>query len=421
MKLSWLWIGLIPLLYLPNFLGANTGYGTLEVSDFFIVPLLAILLVIPKKRTQQIYARFIVIPGLAFVVWAMLGIFLIFLLYSYNDVTNIVTYSFLKVSKFCLYAVTPLVISSRLVSPTIRQDFNWAYLGCCLFLSLGVVVESRIFTGSTVWEKQTAFKSLNLISTVMAMLIVYLSAILLEGTGTAKWRLACKLSMVSILLGFSLTEGRGGWIAAICGLVYLGYKRGILRTKTLGTIGVASIASVGLYFTNPEFRKQVDMTLFPEKRYEAEKHTIFGIDDGYRLGEWERQFRHFSEHFVFGSGFYHRKGETKLSGSGSHNFWLQMFLETGVVGGCLMLFIFIRMWKHAHSAIAEEHKLKLGLSSALVTAFIGGLSGEYFYGGLGLFTILLIYAPLGSLSIKQKVLLPENEEVEDTSARANVM
>ncbi len=36
---------------------------------------------------------------------------------------------------------------------------------------------------------------------------------------------------------------------------------------------------------------------------------------------------------IFGTGFYHRGEKSGLWLTGSHNFWIQMFLETGLVGG----------------------------------------------------------------------------------------
>jgi hypothetical protein len=38
--------------------------------------------------------------------------------------------------------------------------------------------------------------------------------------------------------------------------------------------------------------------------------------------------------------------------------------------------------------------------AALVAAFVGGLSGEYFYGGMALFTFFAVYAPVGSVPLE---------------------
>jgi hypothetical protein len=37
--------------------------------------------------------------------------------------------------------------------------------------------------------------------------------------------------------------------------------------------------------------------------------------------------------------------------------------------------------------------------AALVTALVGGMSGEYFYGGMTLFTFFVVYAPVGSVPL----------------------
>lgn len=399
LKASWLWIWSIPLLYLPNFISSNTGVGVLEVSDFLMVPLALFLIFLPRKRINALLAKRIISPGIAFVLWAYIGVAIIYLQYDYYDSSQIVMFSFLKVSKFALYAAIPLIISSHLSSDQVRTDFNWAILGCCVMLGSSVFFESGLVEGKTIAETESAFKSLNQVSTCMAIFIIYLSSLLVSGYGSPKWRLVCKVCMGIILMGFTLTQGRGGWIAAIAGFVYMGKKRGVFRIKTLLGIGAAAAACIALYFVNPEFKFQVEKTLFPERAFQSKSQVTqaLGIDDGYRLGEWMGQAYRFLSSPFFGAGFYHRTYKSGLSGSGSHNFWLQMFLETGLIGGGLMIYLFGRMWKQSESEIAKQNGLNLPTRSALFTAFIAGLSGEYFYGGLGLFTVLLIYAPLGSL------------------------
>ena len=107
---------------------------------------------------------------------------------------------------------------------------------------------------------------------------------------------------------------------------------------------------------------------------------------------------------VFGTGFFHRGFEfskSSLDEVGSHNFWLQMFLETGIVGGGLVLLIFWRMWRQAVFLERKGEKLAIAVQSAFVAAFVGGMSGEYFYGGIALFTLFIVYAPIGSLPYKK--------------------
>jgi O-antigen ligase len=102
---------------------------------------------------------------------------------------------------------------------------------------------------------------------------------------------------------------------------------------------------------------------------------------------------------LLGTGFFHRGGESGIYATGSHNFFLQMFLETGLPGGILMLLIFLRMWKVSGSEIARDSGFTVPVRSALTAAIIGGMSGEYYYGGAGLVVLFLVYAACGSLPV----------------------
>ena len=89
----------------------------------------------------------------------------------------------------------------------------------------------------------------------------------------------------------------------------------------------------------------------------------------------------------------------------SHNFFLQMFLETGVPGGLLVLAIFYGLWRQAGCPAARRRGLDVPAKAALLAAVAGGLGGEYFYGGIGLFTLLAVYAVGGSLAVRSPVTM----------------
>ena len=63
----------------------------------------------------------------------------------------------------------------------------------------------------------------------------------------------------------------------------------------------------------------------------------------------------------------------------------------------LVLAAFATMWGHAGAAAAREAAEGTALRAALIAAMIGGMTGEYFYGGTVLLTLLLVYAPVGAL------------------------
>jgi len=56
------------------------------------------------------------------------------------------------------------------------------------------------------------------------------------------------------------------------------------------------------------------------------------------------------------------------------------------------------------------------LRAALVAAVVGGMGGEYFYGGITLLALLAVYAPVGGLpaaasGVQRRVVLLAREPV----------
>ncbi len=402
MKASWLWLGFIPLLYLPNFFNADTGVGALETSDFLIIPLFLIVLCLPRKTVKNTYAKYIIIPGLGFLMWCLLGTLSIYIMYNIANTDKVVAFSLLKISKFALYSIAPLSLARRLVNQGIRDDFMWILATTGIILGASVLNETALFTGTSAREKLVAFKALNLISVSMAILITYLLAFLLSGGGSYRWRNYCKVALAVLGFGFTFTDGRGGWVAAFVGLTYMFYHRGLMRKRTLSLLIGTVIAGIVFFFLNIDFQREVTRTLFPEVQYGG-KYNILPIDDGNRFVELNAAFKNFSANLILGAGFYHRGLEVGLYRTSTHNFWVQMLFETGIIGFSLLITMFLRIWRQAGSPIAIEQKYSLATRSMLVTSFVGGLSGDYFYGGLALLSVMLCYAPLGSMSPTQHV------------------
>ncbi len=150
-----------------------------------------------------------------------------------------------------------------------------------------------------------------------------------------------------------------------------------------------------VYTHSPPVRFRVDMTMHPD--IGRLNPGIGGIDDGSRPDAWLQGLDQFHSP-VSGTGFFHRGGDSGLVSTGSHNFFLQMFLETGILGGTLILALFYGMWLQAASPVARLANLEVPVKGALVAAFVGGLSGEYFYGGVIPFSLIAACAACGSLS-----------------------
>ncbi len=240
------------------------------------------------------------------------------------------------------------------------------------------------------------FKSLNAVSVQLAILLCYLGGIWATGRCTQTWQRVAVPGLAVVALGFFLSKGRGGWLGAAGGLIYLILASG-LRTRTLAGLAVTILVAAATYLTMPGFQAEVNRTIWPDResmeRYQA---GVGGFDDGARLACWSHEAAAFVETPIFGTGVFHRGMATGIWPHGSHNFFLQMFLETGFCGGMLVLSTFATMWYHAGSVAARAAFEGTALRAALVAAFLGGMTGEYFYGGTVLLTLLLVYAPVGA-------------------------
>jgi O-antigen ligase len=393
--LKTLWIYFLPFLFFPNLgLANSTSFGALELSDFLLVPFLALLYLSPKLQGGTLSGE-IKRTGLIFVLWAFASTLGIYVWYQYDKPIPVLVFSMLKLAKFVLYAHVGLLIARSLYSDELRRKYDstllWAGVVTGIALMLLLAIKAMIPGGGI-----TGYKSTNLVSAGLSILTIYILCLFLQGYGTPGWRKWALISLVIMGIGLTFSSGRGGWLAAIVGFGYiLSHTKIKVRTMLMGIAGVLGV--IILYNVNPGFQKEIDKTFSRDDSYLTKYHAgVAGVDDGSRLYTWGNELAKFPNSPVLGTGFYHRGSAALLWETGSHNFWLQMFLETGAVGGILILIIFLKMWKHAHTVRVGDRRISIALKAALITAFIGGLSGEYFYGGYGLLTLFLVYAPTGS-------------------------
>jgi hypothetical protein len=418
-----LWLFWLPLLFLPNLgQGGATGFGTLELSDFLIVPYLILVYAASRSAnsTGWSFAGQLVPLLIAFVAWATLSTITISV--RYDGVPNRqLLFGLLKLGKLVLYGLSGILTSKALEGDSrVRDAFHYALLaaGCVVAISLLTLGSGQSRDTGPVargqsraalqkldlvekQKKDSTYKATNAISAMMAVIICYLVGVSLARAVPQPWGRLARFGLVVMSIGFFLSDGRGGWLAACCGIAYLYYKRGMSRTTIASLLGIVIVSTVA-YSYLPTFRKQVDNTLFPDESYRKTMveygSGVGGVDDGARLNTWAHEGAKFLDSPLLGAGFFHRGRVSGLWGSGSHNFFLQMFLETGAPGGLLILAIVVRMWRQAGTDASTLSGFGLPLRSGLVAAFLGGLGGEYYYGGIVLLGTLLVYAPIGALS-----------------------
>jgi hypothetical protein len=198
-----------------------------------------------------------------------------------------------------------------------------------------------------------------------------------------------------MVLGAAGAHGRGGMLAGLAGLGYVVWRRGI-NGKTACVITATTIALAASYVFLSTFREEVDTTLWPDPVHQAQYHGVMVIDDGSRIYIWAHEAPKLLNYPLFGTGFYHRGGLSGLWSTAAHNFFIEIFLYTGLVGGVLLLAILWGMWKQASAPPVEQAGCGTALKAAMIAMVVGSMGGGYFYGGIVMFSLLAVYAPCGA-------------------------
>ena len=405
--MKYLWLLWLPLLFLPNWgTEQQTSLGTLQIADYLIGPylLLVVLAIWKNKHKDKLLSDQLTPLLLVFLWWIMIVTLLFPLRYSYltNDK---LFFSLLKIGKLVLYATAGMLTIKALALDDFWAKFNWSLLTSGLIVGINLLLSrngfNQILVPNMIIER--AYQD-NVVSTLVTILIIYFLGLRLLNFGSRRWQRVSTLTLIVMTLGTFLSDGRGGWVAAFIGLIYLLYRLRLKRTLMVIIIGLTLIFFA--YTGFPSFQEQIERTFWPDRAYLAQYDAgIAGIDDGVRLTLLRREGIKLQESPIFGRGFYHRAGLSGLSWWGSHNFFAQMFLETGIIGGFLVLGVFLSVWRQAGSNIAQEAGVELPVKAAILSAFVAGLSGEYFYGGMALFTLLLVYGAVGRLPYSKKTIV----------------
>ena len=370
----------------------GTGFGDLEFSDLLIGPYLALVLWLfvqrrtGRRRSSSPLAG--ALPfALFFIAWTFLSTITAGLRFGF-EVLLPVQFGLLKLLKLSVYGVAAWLTVGLVSNGRDLTRFLWAIAVGALVMAASMSLSAPGSSDSSIGGL-FEYKSENAASVGLAILIMFLGAAFAANWGSRKWRSAAPWVLVAVFLGFAFSEGRGGWLAAALGLLWVLYRKG-LKLRSWAIVGVVIVVGVVMYQKVPTFQEEMDRTLNPPPEYLHQYEVgMMGVDEGGRLSYWRREGSKILDAPLLGRGFFNRFPGSGLNWNGSHNFWLQMFLETGVVGGLVVLTIFWLFWKQSskYSLLPSE--------AALVAGFVGGMGGEYFYGGMPLFSLIVVLAPLG--------------------------
>jgi len=400
-----LWLFFFPLLFMPNVgFSHRTDFGVLEVCDWLIVPFIVSLILVPSARYEQRVAKLKPLMW-GFLVWALLSTLSIHFRYEYLDDVPILIGSCLKLARLVLYVIAGVLIARKLGDPRTRAGWTWSLLVALVVLSIGLLVSSGNPDAQPT-DALEGYKSYNAIIVSVAILCSYIAGLWIDNVGSRKWRqsasIAIAFAICAVFISSSLSShGRGGWLAFATGFGYILWK----RTQTLKSVLIVvlvGLASITAYETLPNFRSVIDLTLSP-----SDDAPLQSVDDGARISTWIHEGPKLIDAPLLGTGFYHRGGTSGLWDSGSHNFFLQMFLETGVVGGILVISVFVLAWRQAGLTAMRRNKISVATRAALITALVGGMSGEYYYGGVSVLVVFAAFAMAGALPAVEVVFMTD--------------
>jgi O-antigen ligase len=392
-----LWLFCFPLLFLPNLgFSQETTYGVVELSDWVIVPFVLLLLIAPSVGYRQKISQ-VNLLLVGFLVWASLSTLSIHARYDYLDAVPVLIGCFVKLAKLALYVTAGVLIATKLISARVRAQWLWSLLAAVAILSAGLLA-SVDGQRTQFMDNVAGYKSYNSMIVSMVILLSFIAGLWIDNAASRRWRSAALVvvgfAICAVLLSASLdAHGRGGWLALIVGCGYIFWKK-TRRTKAFAIVLFLGLIGFSAYRTLPNFKSLVDTTISSPDQDEA--NQISGVDEGARVDTWIHEAPKLVNAPLLGTGFYHRGGPSGLWDTGSHNFFIQMFLETGVVGGVLVIMIFALMWRQAGSAISRQAKISVATRAALITAIVGGMSGEYYYGNVSVLVLFAVFAMAGA-------------------------
>lgn len=390
LKYYW-WVIVLGVAFMPNFSGEiATPVGSAEQSDILLIPLALCLYTFSSPSTQTLYKR-LKAPVLLFLGVATFSTLTIPLRYEYPiALQGPLLFSLVKLAKFILY----IEVARRLLIKlsTVRTFTSMWFPATIALVSIAIAITlKRLFSIGDL-----AFEANNAVSVYMATLLSYLTSIYIHRKSGTKsipgFPIIAGITVVAILV----SGGRGGWFAAAAGILWSLYKAGV-SLRTIGIILLFVFGGGAFIWSQEEVYIEVLRTfrLGDSSQYRIHHAETRTIDDGARLISLQAQVPRLAYAPIVGSGFFHRGGLSRLWWTGSHNFYIQMLLETGILGFAALIAFSRKMWAQARLVENYLPRMSIATQSGLIAAFVGSMGGEYFYGGLGIFVIALVYAPVG--------------------------
>jgi O-antigen ligase len=233
---------------------------------------------------------------------------------------------------------------------------------------------------------------------------ILVPAIMLAG-GLAVWRSATRRTLLAlataiIAIGLAATQSRGGLIgAAVCACVALFIWRG-RRALILGLIGLALLALVSFFVANPAAWARIQESNQGSGRVDIWTVAWRVVDDNPIVGVGIAQFPQVSPHYTLQPGALRFVNLIVEKHIVVHNLYLQLWVETGIIGLLLFLGVIGASLTAAVRAVRSFDRQgdaeMSALTRAAMLALIGMLTASFFLSNIeaGQLWVLLALGPV---------------------------
>jgi O-antigen ligase len=237
----------------------------------------------------------------------------------------------------------------------IAPFFSGASLSSLIETNSSWLVEAL---GSVFFRVVGLFPDPHMMSFYLGMTLPFALALLFFGNKYKRWLfVACFLILAAIFLTFS----RGGYLGVLASLVFFfifAWPKFERQDKKF-LFGCFLLLVVFLLFFSPIFGRLT---------------SIFSLDDGSNLGRlaiWQESLRLSTDNLLFGAGlggysFLVDFSQNYRNAMTSHNLYLDLFVELGLVGLASFLFLIFFVWRIILRGYRAGSFLSLPLGASLV-------------------------------------------------------
>jgi O-antigen ligase len=202
--------------------------------------------------------------------------------------------------------------------------------------------------------------------------------------------------MFALVMGVFLSYSRGGLAALMLALATVSGLT--LSSRKALLLALAVLLVPGLFLSWQEIRA-------PGERFATDSVESLVLDS--RLPVWNSGVRAFADHATTGTGYgtfeivfaQYRSPEVRARWTHAHNDWLQVFLEGGILTGCLTIVLVVLIIRTPFAVALRDHEsaviLKSIAASLVVVSFYSFLDFTLRIPGAAVLGAFLVGLTLG--------------------------